>query len=375
MVQNVNSGVNANARTRSNSAGAEETAKNRGRGHARGYDKDNHKADRYTPSEAAKESASKKNSGKDIDMLLAEADAAKENIRRMFDSLRMNTHGMHGRRRLSASEYLFGTMSRMVENMVGGSVGSGQRYWASKAGCCGNFKVSEEARLKAQEMISEDGYFGVAKTTERIMEFAKALGGENADGKTIDTLWQATKKGFEAAAAHFGGMDNLPEVSKKTYEAVNKAFEEWKNGSVKDGEEPKPEEAKPEETDKNARFGRHHHHFRRFKLRPFCPGIRCVRFKMIPLRHARPRGRLNIKHFDKGDNLLRKDHALSRRDFHGVRNIHGRGNHPGAGKIYLGHLNYRNGPQAPRHNDWGGIRNDRFDSDHSGRNERDHMFH
>lgn len=376
MVQNISNGVNANARTRSNSAGAEEAAKNKGRDHARGHDGDRGKTDRYTPSDSVKESASKKNSGKDIDMLLAEADAAKENIRRMFDSLRMNTHGIHGRRRLSGSEYLFGTMSRMVENMVGGSVGSGQCYWAAKSGCCGNFNVSEEARLKAQEMISEDGYFGVTKTTERIMEFAKALGGENADDETIDTLWQATKKGFEAAAAHFGGMDNLPEVSKKTYEAVNKAFEEWKNGPAQEGEETTPEEAKPEETNDDGRFGRHGRHFRHLKLMPFRHGLPCVKFKLIPYH---PPKKLNLRDFDRSKNMMRNNPSFRHELYgHGHRGrspgVHGRGEHSGARKIYLGHLNYRNGPHAPRHDDWGGKRNDRFDSNHRGRNDRDYMF-
>jgi len=80
------------------------------------------------------------------------------------------------------------------------------------------------------------------------MEFAKALGGEDASQETIDMLWNATKKGFEAVAKIFGGMNNLPDISQKTYEAVKKAFEEWKgapvedNKKVDDGEETKGKE-------------------------------------------------------------------------------------------------------------------------------------
>lgn len=37
--------------------------------------------------------------------------------------------------------------------------------------------VDSETQAAAQEAISEDGYFGVNKTSERIIDFAKALSG------------------------------------------------------------------------------------------------------------------------------------------------------------------------------------------------------
>jgi len=42
----------------------------------------------------------------------------------------------------------------------------------------------------------------------------------------------AVQKGFDEVARMFGGFDKLPEVSKKTYEAIMKAFDEWLNGGA-----------------------------------------------------------------------------------------------------------------------------------------------
>ncbi len=84
--------------------------------------------------------------------------------------------------------------------------------------------VDEATRKKAQEDISEDGYYGVKKTTERIMDFAKALaGGENSK---IDMLRKAVQDGFEGAKRQLGG-DELPQISKDTYDAVMKEFDIW----------------------------------------------------------------------------------------------------------------------------------------------------
>lgn len=45
----------------------------------------------------------------------------------------------------------------------------------------GDFEVDEETKRQAQEDISEDGYWGVAKTSDRMLDFAKALTGGDAD--------------------------------------------------------------------------------------------------------------------------------------------------------------------------------------------------
>ena len=85
--------------------------------------------------------------------------------------------------------------------------------------------VTEEARRKAQESISEDGYWGVEQTSDRIIDFAKALAGD--DPEQLNKMLDGFKKGFKQAEKTWGG--ELPEISKKTYDAVLKKFDELIN--------------------------------------------------------------------------------------------------------------------------------------------------
>ena len=83
--------------------------------------------------------------------------------------------------------------------------------------------VDSETQAAAQAAISEDGYFGVNKTSERIVDFAKALSG--GDKSKIETLRNAFKAGFESAKEAFGG--ELPEISQQTYDKVMQGFDDW----------------------------------------------------------------------------------------------------------------------------------------------------
>ena len=87
----------------------------------------------------------------------------------------------------------------------------------------GSVKVDEETEKKALQDISEDGYYGVKQTSERLLDFAKAISG--GDPSKIELLRDAVGKGFEAAEKIWG--EELPEISKQTYEAVMKGFDEW----------------------------------------------------------------------------------------------------------------------------------------------------
>ncbi|WP_373483584.1 hypothetical protein [Acetobacterium sp.] len=83
--------------------------------------------------------------------------------------------------------------------------------------------VDSETQAAAQEAISEDGYFGVNKTSERIVDFAKALSG--GDKSKLEALRNAFKEGFESAKEAFGG--ELPEISQQTYDKVMQGFDDW----------------------------------------------------------------------------------------------------------------------------------------------------
>lgn len=89
----------------------------------------------------------------------------------------------------------------------------------------GSIEVDEATAKQAAEDISEDGYWGVKQTSERILDFAKAITG--GDSSKAEEMRKAIKKGFDAAAKLWG--DELPEISQKTYDAVMKGIDDWKN--------------------------------------------------------------------------------------------------------------------------------------------------
>ena len=87
----------------------------------------------------------------------------------------------------------------------------------------GTITVDEATAKQAQEDISEDGYWGVKQTSERILDFAKALTG--GDSSKVEAIRTAIEKGFSEAAKLWG--DELPEISQKTHDAVMKGLDEW----------------------------------------------------------------------------------------------------------------------------------------------------
>ena len=91
----------------------------------------------------------------------------------------------------------------------------------------GEYTVDELAKKKAQEDISEDGYWGVKQTSDRILDFAKTLSGN--DVTKAQELLDAFDKGFKEATKEWG--KDLPDISKQTYDAVHSKFEDWMNSA------------------------------------------------------------------------------------------------------------------------------------------------
>lgn len=89
----------------------------------------------------------------------------------------------------------------------------------------GDFEVDEETKKKAQEDISEDGYWGVKQTSDRIISFATALAGNDMDA--LEEMKDAFIKGYKQAEKQWGG--ELPEISQKTYDAVMEKFDKLMN--------------------------------------------------------------------------------------------------------------------------------------------------
>ncbi len=86
----------------------------------------------------------------------------------------------------------------------------------------GDFTVDAATKAQAQADIAEDGYWGVSQTSERILDFAKTLAGD--DPEKLENMRQAFEKGYAQAEKTWGGK--LPDISKQTYDAVMKGFDQ-----------------------------------------------------------------------------------------------------------------------------------------------------
>ena len=118
----------------------------------------------------------------------------------------------------------------LVEKLIlgqGNAIGTADDIWSFLR--TGNFTVDAATKAQAQADIAEDGYWGVEQTSDRIVDFAKALSGGDPD--KIEELKSAFLKGFKQAEETWGGK--LPEISKRTYDAVLEKFDAWANESAK----------------------------------------------------------------------------------------------------------------------------------------------
>lgn len=97
----------------------------------------------------------------------------------------------------------------------------GDNFWKFMAS--GNYSVDAKTKAEAEEAISEDGFWGVKQTSQRIFDFAAALAGD--DVETMKKMQAAVEKGFEQAGAAWGG--ELPSICGETHTAVGKLFDEY----------------------------------------------------------------------------------------------------------------------------------------------------
>lgn len=114
----------------------------------------------------------------------------------------------------------------LVEKLMtgqGNAIGTADDMWSFLRK--GDFTVDAATKAQAQADIAEDGYWGVEATSDRILDFAKALTG--GDPSKIEEMRDAFEKGFKQATETWGG--ELPEISQKTYEATMAKFDSWAN--------------------------------------------------------------------------------------------------------------------------------------------------
>ncbi len=125
-------------------------------------------------------------------------------------------------------------LTELVHNMLSTQTdmyGKANNIWRFLAS--GNFTVDAETKQKAQEAISEDGYWGVKQTSDRIVSFATALAGD--DTSALEKMRDAFIKGYKQAEKTWGG--ELPDISKRTYDSVIEKLDNL----IKPAEETKPD--------------------------------------------------------------------------------------------------------------------------------------
>ena len=104
---------------------------------------------------------------------------------------------------------------------ITGLTAQGDDFWRRIAS--GNFTVDAQTKAEAQEAISEDGYWGVKQTSQRIFDFAYALAGDDAD--KMKEMQDAVEKGFEQATKAWGGP--MPSITGDTHSAISDLFNDY----------------------------------------------------------------------------------------------------------------------------------------------------
>lgn len=120
-------------------------------------------------------------------------------------------------------------MNRFMNMMTGifqkqgitGLTAGSDAFWQTISS--GNFTVDAQTKAEAQDAISEDGYWGVKQTSQRLFDFAKALAGDDVD--KMRQMQDAMYKGFEAAEKSWG--KSLPGISYQTRDAADALFDEY----------------------------------------------------------------------------------------------------------------------------------------------------
>ncbi len=80
-------------------------------------------------------------------------------------------------------------------------------------------KLSEISQDEAKELVSDDGFFGISKTAERISGFV--LSGGGSDLEKLKAGREGVMRGFKEAEAMWG--EKLPQIA---YDTLTKALEQ-----------------------------------------------------------------------------------------------------------------------------------------------------
>jgi len=106
--------------------------------------------------------------------------------------------------------------------------------------------ITELSPDEAKELVSDEGFFGVSKTSDRVSSFVINLAGDDVEG--LKEARKGIVQGFEEAEKMWGG--ELPEISyetqEKTLDIIDKKIEELlktdAEKELEEGDTPKEED-------------------------------------------------------------------------------------------------------------------------------------
>ena len=177
-----------------------------------------YKNDAVTKNETAakKDSTAKTEEKNESGVVYDKSDSSKDNKKATY-SMKADTQ--------SRQQQLISIVQKMMTGQAAtASVANGTNsddIWKFLAK--GDFTVDAATKAQAQKDISEDGYYGIKQTSERLFDFASALAGD--DVEKMKKMQTAMQKGFKQATGAWG--KDLPDICQKTLDAANQKFEDY----------------------------------------------------------------------------------------------------------------------------------------------------
>ncbi len=122
------------------------------------------------------------------------------------------------------ADYRQSQLVSLVDQMLSKQTNAyGQANGIWKFLASGKYNVDPATKAQAQADISENGYYGVKQTADRMFDFASALAGDDV-GK-MKEMQAAIEKGYAEAEKTWGGK--LPAICYQTRDVINKKFNDY----------------------------------------------------------------------------------------------------------------------------------------------------
>lgn len=127
---------------------------------------------------------------------------------------------------VSSMKQELSSKNQQLQNLVDQLLGKQAKKYTSLADLYRNLEVDPETIEQAKKDVSEDGYWGIEQTSNRLVSMAQALSG--GDSTKADELISAIQKGFDQATKAWG--EDLPDICKQTIDSAVEKLTNWRDG-------------------------------------------------------------------------------------------------------------------------------------------------